>query len=49
MAALKIALGGDELASEYFLMCLASRVHTRKDGMVLGHIALNISNIVGLF
>ena len=47
-AVVKIALGGDDVAAEYFIMNVISRVHTRKNELVLGNLCTNISNIYPL-
>lgn len=36
------------MAAEYVLLNIISRVHTRKDALILGSITLNISNITFL-
>lgn len=45
LAVLKLILNGDEVSSEYFLLNLISKVHTRKDGFILGNISLNLTKI----
>jgi hypothetical protein len=45
LAILKMILNNDSLAAEYVLLCLLSKVHTRKDGLILGNISFNITNI----
>jgi len=37
-------LGGDEMASEYIIFNLLSRVHSRKDPLALGNFPINLSN-----
>ena len=38
-------LNNDKLAAEYMLLCLLSKVHTRKDSFILGSLSLNLSNM----
>jgi hypothetical protein len=42
---LKLLLNNDELAAEYMLLSLLSKVHTRKDAFILGNLSINLSNI----
>lgn len=44
-AVLKMIMGGDALAAEYMLLCLLSRVHTRKDSLILGNLSVNLCNM----
>lgn len=44
-AVLKMIMGGDALAAEYMLLCLLSRVHTRKDSFILGNLSMNLCNM----
>jgi hypothetical protein len=46
VAILNLILGSDIEASEYLLLSLLSRVHTRKTGLVIGNVPLNISNVM---
>ncbi|OZJ02304.1 hypothetical protein BZG36_05195 [Bifiguratus adelaidae] len=39
-------LGGDELAAEWVLLHMLSRVHTRRGSLVLGNFALGLTNVV---
>lgn len=41
----KLLLNGDELAAEYLLLSLLSKVHTRKDAFILGNLSINLSNV----
>ena len=41
-------VGGDAMAAEYILLNVISRVHTRKDALILGNLTLNVSNITFL-
>jgi hypothetical protein len=41
-------VGGDAMAAEYILLNIISRVHTRKDALILGNLTLNVSNITFL-
>eukprot|EP00347_Sterkiella_histriomuscorum_P016942 403351260 len=45
IAIAKLILNNDSVAAEYLLLNLISKVHTRKDGLVLGNVSINISNI----
>ena len=45
IAVIKMIVGGDTMAAEYILLNIISRVHTRKDALILGNVTLNISNI----
>ncbi len=38
-------LNGDAMAAEYVLLNLISKVHTRKDALILGNLTLNLTNI----
>ena len=44
-AVFKIVLGGDDLAAEYLLLNLISRVHTRETDIILGNIATNLTGL----
>ncbi|CAG8622225.1 9567_t:CDS:10 [Acaulospora morrowiae] len=39
------ALGGDELVAEFVLLQLLSRIYNRRNGLTLGKLVLNISNV----
>ncbi|RIA93508.1 putative alanine racemase-domain-containing protein [Glomus cerebriforme] len=39
------AFGGDDLVAEFVLLQLLSRIHLRQNGLTLGKLALNISNL----
>jgi hypothetical protein len=41
-------LNNDPIASEYLLLNLLSKVHTRKDAFILGNLSLNLTNITFL-
>lgn len=45
LAVLKILVNGDLIAAEYILLCLLSKVHTRKDTFILGNLSLNVCNM----
>lgn len=45
LAILKLILNNDSLAADYLLLNLISRVHTRKDGLILGNFGINLSNV----
>lgn len=45
LAVLKLILNNDQVAADYVLLNLLSRVHTRKDGLLLGNFAINLSNV----
>lgn len=45
LAILKMILGGDEVSAEYLLLNLISKVHTRKDALVLGNLSINLTNM----
>lgn len=45
VAILKLILGGDEVAAEYLLVSVLSRVHTRQSGLILGNVPLNLSGV----
>lgn len=45
LSVLKMIIGGDLVSAEYLLMCLISKVHTRKDAFILGNLSLNLSNM----
>jgi len=48
VAVIKMIVGGDAMAAEYILLNVISRVHTRKDALILGNLTLNVSNITFL-
>ena len=48
VAVIKMIVGGDAMAAEYILLNIISRVHTRKDALILGNLTLNVSNITFL-
>lgn len=45
LAVLKLLLNGDAFAAEYLLLSWLSRVHTRKDSFIIGHLPINLTNI----
>lgn len=40
-----MVLGGDLLASEYLLLNLISKVHTRQNELILGNISINLNGL----
>jgi hypothetical protein len=40
------ALNGDEFTSEYVLLSILSRIHTRQDSTVLGYLPINIAGLI---
>jgi len=44
-AIFKLILGGDETASEFAVLNLFSRIHTRSEGLVIGQLPLNLTNL----
>ncbi|CDW86598.1 mini-chromosome maintenance complex-binding protein [Stylonychia lemnae] len=47
-AILKMILEGDQVASEFTLLNIISKAHTRKDGFILGNISTNLCGISSL-
>ena len=45
LAIFKLILNGDQLAADYLLLCLLSKVHSRKDCLLLGNLPINLSNV----
>lgn len=45
IAVIKIILGGDKFASEYLLLNLISKIHTRKNELVLGNLCTNLVGV----
>ena len=44
-AVLSLCLFGDELAAEYLICCLISRIHSRNEMMTLGSLPIGFSNV----
>lgn len=44
LAVLKLVLCGDQVAAEYTLVSLLSAVHSRQNGLALGHVCVNLNN-----
>jgi len=44
-AVFKVLLCGDEISSKYALLNLISKVYSRKDGLILGNVAVNFTNL----
>lgn len=48
LAILKLILNGDAFAAEYLMVSWLSRVHTRKDAFIIGHLPINITGVTFL-
>lgn len=45
IAIFKLLLNNDQIAAEYLLLSLISRVHTRKDAFILGNLSINLAGV----
>lgn len=46
LSLISLALNGDEITSEYVLLSILSRIHTRQDTTVLGYLPINITGLI---